>query len=171
VLHRAAMAAALKARRHRPVFLLDLAVPRDIEPAVGDIADTYLYSIDDLRATIRENLASRQRAAEQAAGIIASRARQLSGELRSADAAPVIRDLREEDERQRERSLARARRMLASGRDPQVVLEYLAHSLTNRILHRPTVGLRRAGEEGDAELVRLARRLFDTDDDKGDAGA
>jgi glutamyl-tRNA reductase len=162
---------AFRRRRHRPVLMVDIAVPRDIDPAIGELRDAYLYSIDDLRATIRENLASRQRAAEQAAEIIASRARQLTGELRSSDAVPLIQALREDAVRERDRSLRTARRMLGSGRDPQMVLDYLANTLTNRILHRPTVGLRKASELGDDELVRAARRLFEQAEDKDTSGS
>lgn len=151
-------------RRARPVFMVDLAVPRDIESAVGELEDVYLYTIDDLQSVIRDSLRSRQAAARQAEEIIDAEAELFTRRLRALDAVPVIRALRTEAEARKQATLDRARHMLAAGKPPEEALEYLANTLTNRLLHRPTTGLRDAAHDEDLELLLAARRLFGVDD-------
>ena len=155
-----AVRAALVARRHRPMFMLDLAVPRDIDPEVGRLEDVYLYTVDDLREVVEGNVKARQDEAASARRIIDQEVeRHLSG-LRALDAVPAIRELRSAAEAARDQTLEQARRMLAAGQDPAQVLEFLAATLTNRLLHAPSAALRGAAEGGDGELAAVALRLF-----------
>jgi glutamyl-tRNA reductase len=165
ILGKGAVESALKMRRHRPMFLVDIAVPRDIEPEVAELDDVYLYTIDDLKGVVQENLESRQAAAREAERIIDTRVSEFMRWVRSLDAVPTIRHLREEAERMRKLELERARARLSRGEDPQKVLEYLAHALTNKFTHAPSDALTRAGHEADRVLIEAARRLFDLDDE------
>jgi len=153
---------ALEERRHRPIFMLDLAVPRDIEPRVGALEDVYLYTIDDLRQVVDENLKAREAEAEVARRLIDADVAEFMAGLKVRDAAPAIRELRGQAEAARDAALAEARRQLAAGQPPQAVLEQLATSLTNRLLHAPSAALREAAESGDATLAEAAARLFRT---------
>lgn len=152
---------ALKLRRHRPMFLVDVAVPRDIDPEVGTLGDAYLYTVDDLEAVIRENLQSRQLAALQADEIIAAQVRHFMEWVQSLDAISTLRALRGKAGGERDRLLALARRQLARGDDPAEVLDQLAHRLTNRLVHAPSVRLREACASGRSEILRAARELFE----------
>lgn len=160
VLHAEHFTQALARRRNRPMLALDLAVPRDIAPAVGALRDVYLYTVDDLERSVEDNRRSRREAAEAAEAIIELQvARFMEGLAVRAGSAP-LRQLRAHGEAAREDTLARARARLAAGEDPEQVLGYLAHTLTNRLLHAPTLALREAAATGDGELARAARRLF-----------
>lgn len=152
--------AALEARRHRPMFMLDLAVPRDIDPRVGGLEDAYLYTIDDLRQVVDENVKARQEEAAAARAIIDAAVLHFMSGLKVRDAVPAIRELRGQAEAARALTLQQARRMLAAGHEPEEVLEYLANTLTNRLLHAPSAALRDAAESGDATLAEAAARLF-----------
>ena len=152
--------AALEARRHRPMFMLDLAVPRDIDPRVSGLEDVYLYTIDDLRQVVDENVKARQEEAAAARGIIDEAVRQFMSGLKVREAVPAIRELRGQAEAARAQTLEQARRMLAAGHEPEEVLVYLANTLTNRLLHAPSAALRDAAESGDATLAEAAARLF-----------
>lgn len=156
---------AVKKRRHSPIFMVDIAVPRDIEPEVGELDDVYLYTVDDLRQVIEENLRSRHHAAEEAEEIIDLQADRFMTWLRSLESVPAIRRFRTRATDQRDQVLARAMRRLERGESPEHVLQYLAHTLTNRLLHGPTTRLRQAGEEGEQEMLEAARRLLDIDED------
>lgn len=151
---------ALKARKHRPFFMVDLAVPRDIEPEVGELRDVYLYSIDDLRSVIEENIRSREAAAAQAREIVELQVERFMTWLRTLDAVEAIRRLRDNGERLRDETLARAKQRLRNGEPPEAALNYLANTLTKKLLHDPTVGLRQAAGSGDAERLALARELL-----------
>ncbi|NIR31064.1 MAG: glutamyl-tRNA reductase [Gammaproteobacteria bacterium] len=155
---------AIHARKRRPIFMVDLAVPRDIDPTVGELEDVYLYTVDELRDVVQENLRSREGAARQAEGIIDIQVGYFMDWLRALDAVPAIRTLRGNAELTRDEVLARAQRMAASGVPPEEALEYLANVLTNKLLHAPTVQLRRAGAEGREDLLEAARRLLELDD-------
>lgn len=160
VLEAAQFTRALEQRRNRPMLALDLAVPRDIAPGVGQLRDIYLYTVDDLERSLEDNRRGRREAAEAAEAIIDLQvARFMEGLAVRTGSAP-LRRLRAHGEVAREEVLARARARLTSGEDPDQVLAYLAHTLTNRLLHAPTVALRGATATGDGELVRAARRLF-----------
>jgi glutamyl-tRNA reductase len=160
VITRPQVEAALAARRHRPMLLMDLAVPRDIDPAVGTLADAFLYTIDDLERAVEHNRASRREAAADAESIVELHvARYAEQHAASARVAPVKR-LRAHGEHARDEVLAKARHQLATGHDPGQVLEFLANTLTNRLLHAPTMALRRAALEDDQALARASEKLF-----------
>ena len=160
VVGKGSMETALKQRKHRPVFIVDIAVPRDIEPEIADLEDIYLYTVDDLQEVIQENLKSRQDAAKQAEEIIDVQAGHFIGWLRSLDAVATICEYRGEAQRLRDEVLAKSRQQLAQGKEPGDVLAYLAHTLTNKLIHRPSANLRQAGYEGKQELVEAARQLL-----------
>ncbi len=153
---------ALKKRRHKPVFMVDIAVPRDIESEVGDLSDVYLYTVDDLKSVIEANVRSRQEAAREAMDIIARSTDAFSQSLKERQAADTIRALRRQAEQLKDVELEKARRALQQGGDADVVMEQLARGLTNKLLHAPTVALRKAhGDGDDKEASEWASRLFD----------
>ncbi len=156
--------AALKTRKRRPMFVVDLAVPRDVDPAVAEIEDIYLYTVDDLQGVIDENVKAREAAAAEARRIIDNEVQRFAQALRTRDAAPTIRSVRGHADEIRTAVTEQARRMLSSGRPPEEVLNFLGQTLTNKLLHHPSVSLRRAGEDGDEELLLAARRLFGLDE-------
>ncbi|WP_449465933.1 glutamyl-tRNA reductase [Stenotrophomonas humi] len=151
---------ALRSRKHKPMLLFDLAVPRDIEAGVGKLADAYLYSVDDMERAVEENRRSRREAAAEAEAIIDLQVSRYQDNLRAAQLQTPIRQLRAFGEATRAELLAKARQQLSSGKDSDEVLEQLAHGLTNRLLHPPTAALRQAALEGDTDLTRAAERLF-----------
>ena len=160
ILGKGAVERALKARRHEPMFMVDIAVPRDIEPEVGELDDVYLYKVDDLRGIIEENIASRREAAQQAEEIIESQVSQFMGWLRSLDAVETIRNYRESAEKVSQDLLDRASRRLANGDSAEETLAWLARNLTNKLVHAPTVQLRQAGFDDRGDLLEAARELF-----------
>ncbi|VAX10805.1 Glutamyl-tRNA reductase [hydrothermal vent metagenome] len=160
VLGKGAVESALKKRRHQPMFMVDIAVPRDIEAEVGNLDDVYLYTVDDLEEVIQENLRSRQEAAGQAEEIIDLHVEEFMGWLRSLDAFDMIRNYRGQAELTRDEVLQRAQRLLESGKTPQEALQFLAHTLTNKLLHTPSTSIRQAGFDGQADLLEAANTLF-----------
>ena len=149
---------ALRARRHRPMFMVDLAVPRDIEPEVGELDDAFLYTVDDLAGVVSANLDSRRSSVEQAEAIIDTQVGQFMSWMQSRENVPLIRVLREHGEAARRQELERALRMLQRGDDPAAVLETLSQGLTNKLLHGPTQALgETAGEERERLAAALAR--------------
>jgi len=165
ILSREMVGAALRQRRHRPMFLLDLAVPRDIAADVAELKDAYLYTIDDLEQVIEENRASRREAAQQAEAIIELQVEHYLAWWRAQGRQDALKKLRAHGESTRNELLTQARSQLAAGEDAGAVLDLLAHQLTNKLLHAPTIALRQAALTGDADLLRAAERLFDNDDD------
>jgi glutamyl-tRNA reductase len=165
ILTRTMVKPALKRRKHRPVFMVDLAIPRDIDPDVAKFEDIYLYTVDDLQEVIQENLKSRQDAARQAEEIIDVQVERFMAWLRAQDAVSSIRSYRERAERQRDEVLAKANHMLVNGRDPQEVLRFLANTLTNKLTHVPSVQLRQAAETGDTALLQTALQLLNLNKD------
>jgi glutamyl-tRNA reductase len=145
------------------MFLVDLAVPRDIEPATGDLADVYLYTIDDLRQVIDDNLRSRRQAAGEAEAMIELSVEHFMGWWRAFGTHNPVIDLRRGAEASRDESLAKANAMLARGKSPEEALAFLANTLTNKLLHAPSANLRAAALRGDEELLRAAQRLFDAE--------
>ncbi len=159
----AATRAAIAARRHRPMFMLDIAVPRDIEPRVADLEDVFLYTIDDLKEVVDHNLQARQEEAEEARLLVAAEVERFSLALKTLDAAPIISLVRARADQTKAQTLEQARRMLEAGKREEA-LEFLANTLTNRLLHAPSRALRLAAEQGDGELIRAAHRLYGLDD-------
>ncbi len=160
ILHRAEVAAALKRRRHRPMLLLDLAVPRDIAQDVAELEDAFLYTVDDLERVIEENRRTRREAADDAEAIVDLQVARFVETLAASAHHGTLRRLRAHGESARDESLAKAQEWLAAGHDPAEVLARLAHGLTNRLLHAPTAALREAALNGDVDIVRAAERLF-----------
>lgn len=165
VVHAADVAAALKQRRHRPMLLIDLAVPRDIEPEVAALDDVYLYTVDDLDHVLEESRAFRQQAAVEAENLISLQAEHFFAQLKALNHQSGLLKLRSHVDEAREALLAKAKQALARGEDPETVLETLANQLSNRILHGPTTALRRAALDGDTQLLQAAEQLFRLDTD------
>ena len=151
---------ALRARRHRPMFMVDLAVPRDVEAEVAELDDVFLYTVDDLHAIVQGNLDARRSALEQAEAIIETQVGQFMHWMAARASVPLIRRLREQGEAARRHELERALRHLARGDEPKSVLEALSEGLTNKLLHAPTQALNEsAGDERQA-LAALIERLY-----------
>ena len=161
ILGKGSVESALKIRKHRPILMVDIAVPRDIEAEVGNLNDVYLYTVDDLQEIIQEGLRSRQEAAAQAEEIIEVQVSHFMNWIRSLDAVDTIRAVRERAETKRDTELDVALKQIAAGKDPETVLKQLAHRLTNKLLHEPSAQLKQAGYEGRSELLKAARDLFD----------
>jgi len=148
---------ALKVRRNQPMLLVDIAVPRDVEPEVGKLANAYLYSVDDLQQIIEKNMAQRKAAATQAETIVAQESGEFMAWLRAQSASETIRDYRSQADRVRAELEARALAALQQGGDAQAILRDMAHKLTNRLIHAPTKSLQQAARDGDEERLQILR--------------
>jgi glutamyl-tRNA reductase len=155
-----AVEAAIRARRRRPIFMVDMAVPRDIDPTVAELEDVYLFSIDDLQQLVDENIQQREVAAGGARLLISEEVARFLTESRAQDAGPAIRALRQQAEGIRQQTVEQARRMLQAGKSTDEVIDYLANTLTNRLLHAPTQALRQAAELADLALAETVTRLL-----------
>src|SRR5258706_570352 len=151
---------ALKARRRLPMFMVDLAVPRDIEPEVGELDDVFLYTLDDLQGIVQGNLDTRRSAVEQAEAIIDAQVGQFMHWMQVRQSVPLIRALRDQAEDARRHEMERALRLLARGDDPKQVLETLSQGLTNKLMHAPTQALNEATGEERRTLAETLARLF-----------
>ena len=160
ILGKGAVEQALKIRKHRPFLMVDIAVPRDIEPQVGDLRDVYLYSVDDLREIVDENMRSRRSEARKADQIIEQGVHSYLEERRSLQAVDVVKEYRQMAEQFREQELQRALRALSRGEDPSQLLAQMARGLTNKLIHAPTTGLKQASAEGRQDLLGSARKLL-----------
>jgi len=154
------MRKAIRVRKRKPVFAVDIAVPRDLEPGIGDLADVYLYTIDDLDKVIVEGQNSREEAAIDAKRILEDETRRYLSIQRSKEVAPIITALRDHGDVIRNQVLEQARRRLAKGADSDAVLEFVTASLLKKILHQPSVRLREAGEQSDQEFIDAISELF-----------
>jgi len=164
LLNQAMVRTALRGRKHRPVLMVDIAVPPDITADVGELDDVYLYTVDDLTQVIEDNLRSRQEAARQAEDIIDAQVERFMAWTRSLDAVPTLRAYREHAERIGETELARATRQLAGGKPAQQVIESLARNLVRKLTHDPSVNLRSAAADGELGIVEAVRTLFQLKD-------
>ena len=151
---------ALKQRRHRPMFMIDLAVPRDIEPEVGRLADVYLYTVDDLATLVQSNGERRQAAVEQAEAIIETGVQSFVHWLDQRGSVPLIQALHTQADDWRAIEIARARKLLAKGADVDAVLEALSRGLTQKMLHGTLAELHAADGPQRAELAQTVARLF-----------
>jgi len=151
---------ALKARRRRPIFIVDFAVPRDVEPEVAKLEDVFLYTIDDLGKVVAEGAETRRAAAAEAEALVDREVQAFRELQKTRSAAPAIVELRRRADEYREVELARARARLAKGEDPAKVLESLAKGLANKFLHHPSQALSQASESERDHLVRAIERLF-----------
>ncbi|MDK1023209.1 MAG: glutamyl-tRNA reductase [Gammaproteobacteria bacterium] len=165
ILGKGAVESALKQRRHRPIFMVDLAVPRDIEPEVGELADVYLYSVDDLQEIIATNLKSREDAAAEAESLIEQGVKEYTAYDKSLSCVDTLVELRSKYEKIKQQELEKAIQLVTRGVDIEKVLRQLANRLTNKIIHSPTIQLRKAGTEGKDALLEYARTLFELDDE------
>ncbi len=152
--------AAIRRRRRRPMFMADLAVPHDVERGAGQLPDVYLYTVDDLGDVIEEGRQRRVAAAGEAEGIIDRQVAEFMAWMRGRRVSSVVVQLRGSAAAAREEVLAKARRRLHNGEPADEVLEYLARTLTNKLLHAPSTGIREAGASGRPDLVEAARMLF-----------
>jgi glutamyl-tRNA reductase len=155
----------IKARRHAPIFIVDLAVPRDVEPEVAELGDVFLYSVDDLAEIVKDNLQIRQEAVREAEEMIATQAGSFLRWLEGRSVVPTITALHGHHEELRAAELERARKMLAGGMSAEQVLDLLARGLTNKFLHAPTQALSQAGDAERAELVAMFEKIYRIPDD------
>jgi glutamyl-tRNA reductase len=146
--------------------MVDLAVPRDIDPEVAEISDVYLFSIDDLQHIVEENRREREAAADGARLLLEEEVARFVAELRAHDAGPAIRAMRQRADVIRAETVEQARRMLHSGKSTDEVIDYLANTLTNRLLHSPTQALRQASESADPAVSQLLARLLAEERDR-----
>ncbi len=151
---------ALRARRRRPIFALDLSVPRNIDPQAHSLEDLYLYTIDDLHAIVESNQRERIRALDKAMQIAESESLTFERWLRLQAASSTLKHLRSRAQSQRDLLLDQARQDLARGMDPEAVIQRLGHRLVNRLLHEPSIRLRQAAENSDEALLEAARYYF-----------
>ena len=160
ILGKGRVESAIKKRKHKPMFMVDLAVPRDIESEVGELDDVYLYTVDDLQHTVAQNMDSRRQAAEQAEEIIDTQVEHFLSWLRSQGAQQTIRDFRYQAELTRDEMLIKALSQLNNGLPAEDVLQRLAHTLTNKLIHTPCVQLREAGANERHDLIAASREIF-----------
>ena len=163
MLGKGAVERALKARKHKPMLLIDLAVPRDIEQEVGQVADAYLYSIDDISEVIEDSQKSREEAAQQAHSIIERGVEAFQKQLRSLNAVTTLKAFRDKADGIRTLELEKAHKAIQKGDEIGAVIESLARSLTNKLIHSPSVQMKLASAEGREEILELVRELFDLD--------
>lgn len=160
ILGKGRVESAIKKRKHKPMFMVDLAVPRDIEAEVAQLQDVYLYTVDDLQNTIDQNMDSRRKAAEQAEEIIDTQVEHFLSWMRSQNAQSIIKDFRLQAELSRDQVLTKALSQLNNGRNAEDVLNLLAHTLTNKLIHTPSSQIRSAGENDRHDLLAAAKEIF-----------
>ncbi|MDH5727427.1 MAG: glutamyl-tRNA reductase [Gammaproteobacteria bacterium] len=161
ILGKGSVERAIKKRKHRPMLMVDIAVPRDIEPEVGQLADVYLYTVDDLKDIIEEGLKTRREAAAQAEDIIENQVSQFMGWIQSRSSVSMIQQFRQQTDEIRQVELEKALRQLQNGMTPEEALKRFAHNFANKLLHAPTSRLRQASIDGENNLMRAAEELFD----------
>lgn len=166
IVSKAQMEDAIRARKRKPVFAVDIAVPRDLDPAIHDLNDVYLYSVDDLDKVILEGMNNRESAVIDANRILDEEATRYLNIQRAREVVPLISALRDQGDALRNDVLQQARRRLAKGVDSDEVIEFVTASLLKKMLHQPTVRLREAGEAADEDLIKAARKLFGLDKDE-----
>lgn len=154
---------ALKARRNQPMLLVDIAVPRDIEPEVGKLTSAYLYGVDDLQTILSQNLAQRKAAAVQAECIVAQETGEFMSWVRAQSVGETIREYRDQANQVREELTAKALAALQQGGDAETIMQDLAWKLTNRLIHSPTKSLQQAARDGDDERLQILRNSLGLD--------
>lgn len=160
ILGKGSVETAILKRKHKPIFMMDLAVPHDIEKEVGTLSDVYLYCVDDLKNIVDDGLQSRREAAEQAEDIIDIQVSHFQTWIRAQDASQTIQQLRQQSNQTREELLQKALSSLNNGLPAEQVLARLANDLTNKILHAPSSTLKQAASEGNNDLLSAAQQLF-----------
>lgn len=152
---------ALKMRKHKPILMIDLGIPRDIENEIAQLNGIYLYTLDDLQKYIHENTAKRHQAAQKAEDIIDLQTAHFMQLQRVTSAAPVIRSYREKMQQMSNIELAKAIKRLENGENPQQIMQEFSHTLINKFLHQPTIQLRQAAMQSEYDLLNMAQKLFD----------
>jgi len=160
LLGKGAVEQALKKRKHRPMFMVDIAVPRDIEPQVAELADVYLYTVDDLKEVIDENKKSREEAAHIAREIINAGVERFEADQRALSAVTVVKAFRQSVDGLREQELQKSLRALEAGGDPAEIMAALSRNLTNKFLHQPTSQLKKASADGRDHMITEFQTLF-----------
>ncbi|MDX2503713.1 MAG: glutamyl-tRNA reductase [Gammaproteobacteria bacterium] len=166
ILGKGTVEAAIKIRKHAPIFMVDIAVPRDIEEQVGELEDVFLYTVDDLKEIIDEGLKSRQDAALKAEEIIDVEVHHFMNWLRSLNSVSTMCLYREQAEGIRDSVLANAKKQMENGKSAEQVINDVARQLTNKLIHRPCVQIKQAGMDGRTELVDAAIELFELQSDE-----
>ena len=161
ILGKGAVESALKKRRNKPMFLVDIAVPRDIEPEVESLSDIYLYTVDDLKGVIEENIRARESAADIANDIVDQELDSWVRLKRESSAIDTIRAFRSSVERIRDLEVEKAFGAIERGHSAKDVIDTLARNLTNKLMHKPTARLKLAGEEGRDDTIHATHDLFD----------
>ncbi|MEH6455495.1 MAG: glutamyl-tRNA reductase [Cocleimonas sp.] len=156
--------AALKKRKHKPIFMVDIAVPRDIEAEVGDLDDIYLYTVDDLQSVIEDNLKSRQDAAAQGELMINDEVENFMSWLRAQDQMDIIKRYRDKIGIIQSDTLEKAQRLFKNGSTAEEALQFLAHTLTNKLAHDATVAMNKAAHAGDSKLLEASNKLLNLSD-------
>jgi glutamyl-tRNA reductase len=151
---------AIKARRHRPIFMVDLAVPRDIEPEVAQLDDVFLYTVDDLAQVVSDGMENRQAAALDAETIVTARVETFMQWLAKRDAVPTIKALRDQAESTRQTELEKALKLIQKGESPEKALEALSNALTNKFLHAPSHALNQAHGDEHTKLENILKQLY-----------
>lgn len=164
IVHKHDVTNALKQRKHKPILMIDLAIPRDIDAQISELEDVYLYTVDDLDQVLEESRASRQLAAVEAQNIIDIQAEHFFAQLKALDYQSGLLKIRAQAELARDQHLEKAQLALARGEDPVQVMTMLANQLSNQLLHGPTLALKKAALDGDTKLLRAAEQLFDIND-------
>lgn len=163
VVGKGALEAAIKQRRHRPIFIVDIAVPRDIEPEAAELRDVYLYTIDDLTEIIEENVKQRRAAADEAELLVEDGANHYLRERRAHHGKALLTRFRDRAVAVQQQELERALKSLRKGDDAEQVLAALSRSLTNKLIHTPTTALRDAAADGRADVLEYLKTLYKLD--------
>jgi glutamyl-tRNA reductase len=166
ILGKGAVEAALKKRLHKPMFMVDVAVPRDIEPQVEELDDIYLYTVDDLEEVIRDNIKARQSAADLARVIVDQETESWAAKQRELAVVDTIKAFRDSAESIRDAEVERALDALRRGQDATEVINALARNLTNKLLHKPTTKLKQVSEEGREDAINVTHELFGLNQEK-----
>ncbi len=154
---------AIRQRKHQPIYMVDLAVPRDIEPQIAELSDVYLYTLDDLQHIVERNLQSREQARTEAVAIIDRHVEEYARRTQGESAFALIRNYREQAHRLRDETLTQAQRRLRRGDRAEEALAWLASTLCNRLTHQPTQAMNQAGQDRNEALLRAARALLRID--------
>jgi glutamyl-tRNA reductase len=163
ILGKGATESALKKRKHRPIFMVDLAVPRDIEAEVGTLQDIYLYSVDDLKTVVDENLRGRELAAEAALEIVNLEVTMFDQWLKTHQSADHIRQMRDSADLIKQQAIEKALLQLKQASDPEEAIQRLANEITNKLMHKPTLEMRKALQNEDEERIELLKSLITPD--------
>jgi glutamyl-tRNA reductase len=163
VISKGMLEAAIKQRRHKPIFIVDIAVPRDVEPAAAELADIYLYTIDDLTEIIEDNVEQRRVAAEGAESLVDDGAEYYLRERRAHHGQAMLKSFRDQANNVASDELEKALRQIRKGEDPEAVLASLSHALTNKLIHTPTSAIRSAAAEGRSDLLEYLKTLYQLD--------